>query len=109
MQYFKTEAERRGSLWFEFQKGDFQHKYWLNDSLYLYADTFDELKLFDLFSKAIPHFEYYGLTKVTIGDWQALLTLAHDCGGEKEKVVMELAPWAEACFEMGNSFTICGI
>lgn len=109
MKYFITAAKRQGSLYFEFQKGHFVDKFWLDDSLYLHVDTFDELEMYDLFSRAIPHFQYYARTKVTLEDWQTLLTLAHECGGSRDEVIIELASWAEDCFKSGDMFTICGI
>ena len=112
MKYFLSEAERKqthGTCYFEFQRGAYQGEFWLSDSLCLHAEVFDELKLFELFSKAIPHFEYYGVTTVTKDDWQALVRLSKEYGGEKEVVISELTSWVEACFELEEIFTICGI
>lgn len=43
MKYFITEEKRKGTCYFEFQKGKFKGKFWLQDSLYLHGDKFDEL------------------------------------------------------------------
>ena len=112
MKYFLTEAERKqkhGTCYFEFQRGIYQEEHWLSDSLCLHADIFDDLGLFKLFSEAIPHFNYYGVTIVTKENWQALIYLSKEYGGEKEAVISELTSWVEACFQLEEAFTICGI
>ena len=112
MRYFLSEAERKqthSTCYFEFQKGAYQGECWLSDSLYLYVDVFDDLKLFKLFSGAIPHFEYYGVTTVSKDEWQALVRLSKECGGEKEAVISELTSWVEKCFEIEEVFTIWGM
>ena len=70
---------------------------------------FDKLNLFELFHMALPHFDYYGRPEVHPENWEVLLYLAHDCGGETEAVILELASWVENCFLAENAFTICGI
>ncbi len=112
MKYFWTEAERKKNhttCCFEFQKGKYSGKHWFEDSICLYADIFDEMNLHELFSEAVPKFDYFGPNEVTKEQWQMLLKLAHECGGTKEEVVIELKSWVEKCFEEYETFTICGI
>ena len=113
MKYFLTEAERkkRGStLYFEFQKGKFKGKCWLNDSLCLHADIFDRLKLYGFFSKVMPTFDYYYMSNyVTRDTWALIRSLSKEHGGEIEELIKELTPWANDCFEKYDVFTICGI
>lgn len=112
MKYFITEAERKerhSTLLFEFQKGKHRNKCWLDDSLCLHADIFDEFKLYELFIKAIPSFDYYGQAEVTQKDWNTLLLLSHEYGNEKEEIISEIASWVEYCFMKEEVFTICGI
>ena len=112
IKYFITEAERKerhSTLLFEFQKGKKCDKYWLDDSLCLHADIFDELMLYELFSKSIPKFSYYGLTEVTQKDWEIMRLLAPEYGSAKEDVISELTPWVDNCFKKEKIFTICGI
>ena len=48
MKYFINEEKRKasgGTCYFEFQKGKFKNKFWMKDSICLYADLFDELDL----------------------------------------------------------------
>ena len=70
---------------------------------------FDEMNLHELFSEAVPKFDYFGPNAVTKEQWQTLFKLAHECGGAKEEVVLELKSWVEKCFEEYEVFTICGI
>ena len=63
MKYFVNEKERKASgstYYFEFQKGNYRNKPWLEDSLCLYADLFDKLGLFQLFSASLGTFDYFG-------------------------------------------------
>ena len=112
MKYFITEAERKelhSTCLFEFQKGTYHDRDWCEESICLHADIFDELKLFELFHTALPHFDYYGRTEVHPENWEVLLLLSHNYGDEKEAVILELESWVENCFKVENAFTICGI
>lgn len=114
MKYFWTELQRRQkhtSCCFEFRKGAYREEdpHWQEDSICLYADIFDELELYPLFRKAVPQFDYCGPTEVTKKQWQALLGIAKEHGGEALQVVMELSQWAEACLREEEVFTILGI
>ena len=112
MKYFITEAERKelhSTCLFEFQKGIYHDRYWCEDSICLHAEIFDELKLFELFHKVLPHFDYYGRTEVSPENWEVLLSLSHNYGGEIEVVISEIVPWIENCFQVEKAFTICGI
>ncbi len=62
MKYCCTDNQRTGSCYFEFQKGKFADKYWLANSLYLSADIFDSLNLYQVFASVVPEFDYYGIT-----------------------------------------------
>lgn len=112
MKYFLTEAQRKqghGSCFFEFQRGEYKGKCWLEDSLCLQGDKFDEMQLGELWQRAIPHFEYYGITLVKPKDWERLRHFSQEAGGIKEEVILELSPWVETCFKEEKVFTICGL
>lgn len=112
--YFLLDAARRksrgGSLYFEFQPGPYREKHWQTDSLYLPAPLFDDLGLYDLFVRAIPHFDYYSYTLVTAEQFRVLKRLAQDhhtqCAAE---ILAELEPFAGAWLKQHGCFTICGI
>ena len=112
MKYFCTETQRKASgstCYLEFQKGQHKDKFWLNDSLNLRDDIFNKLSLHLLFVQAVPNFDHWGLTKVSKPQWDKLKQIAHVAGGELEKVIAELMPWADECFQNESCFTICGI
>lgn len=112
MNYFMTEPERKQkhtTCCFEFQKGAWQEKCWLEDSICLDADIFDENHLYELFIKAVPQFDSYGPTQVSEAEWQTLLQLSHSCGGIQEEIIQELAQWVRDCFQSESVFTVCGI
>ena len=103
-------AERGGTLYLEFQPGPYCKKHWQADSLYLPAPLFDDLGLYDLFIRAIPHFNYYDDTEVTADQFRLLAKLAEEhhtqCAAE---ILEELAPHAESWLKEYGCFTICGI
>ena len=110
--YLYTTAQRKemgGTCYFEFQRGRFRGQHWLDRSVFLHADLFDELKLYDLFAEALPHFNYYGPTEVTPGQYETLKSLAMARGGETAALMEELDHWVQDCFYIENVFTICGI
>lgn len=100
---------RGGTLYFEFQRGRHQGKHWLDRSVYLYADLFDQLNLYELFVQALPHFDYYYLTEVTPEQYEKLASLALARGGDTAALFRELDHWVRDCFLTENVFTICGI
>ena len=108
--YTATQRKKRGgTIYFEFQRGRHRGKHWLERSVFLHADLFDQLNLFDIFSEALPHFNYYGPTEVTQNQYKKLKTLALAQGGEVAVVMEELDHWVQDCFYIENVFTICGI
>ena len=112
MKYFVNEKERKASgstCYFEFQKGFYQNKSWLEDSVCLHADLFDELRLFRLFSDSLGTFDYYGPTNVVNKEkWDMIVEKSKENESWKS-VIDELKPWVEDCFIRYHHFTICGI
>ena len=112
MNYFCTEQERKAShstCYLEFQRGSFKGECWLSDSISLHIDIFDGLKLYKLFRKAIPEFDFYGITEVNENQWEILKEISLKQGEEVQKVIQELSVWVLDCFETEKIFTICGI
>ena len=111
MKYLLDEIQRKASgstCYFEFQKGKFNNKFWLNDSLCLHTDTFDSLNLYMLFSDSIEDFCYYAPTEVSKEQWK-VLTVKSKENEHRIAVIEELTPWVKECFTKHKCFTICGI
>lgn len=107
-----TAAQRKtlgGTCYFEFQYGRFRHKHWLGRSVYMHAEVFDALNLFELFTEAIPEFDYFGVTEVTPKQYEKLRELAKARGGEVDAVFAELDSWTKNCFLTENVFSVLGI
>ena len=110
--YLYNAAQRKamgGTCYFEFQRGRFQGRHWLERSVYTHMDQFDRMGLPELFSEALPHFDYCGLTEVTPAQYEKLNALAMDRRGETAELFRELDHWVQDCFFTENVFTICGI
>lgn len=109
--YFYTSAQRKatGSTEFvEFQRGH-HRTFWLERSIYLHAELFENLGLWELFSKNLPHFDYFSITEVTPAQYEILKAAAMAQGGEVAALFLELDYWVQDCFFTENVFTICGI
>ena len=109
MKYLITKEEQSlsgSTCYFEFQKGKFKD-HWLNTSLYIHQEIFDELELFCLFSFAVS-FNYFGPTEIGKEQWNEISKKANSKPHWKA-FTEELTPWVKACFLEDRCFTICGI
>ncbi len=112
MKYFVREAERRAShssCYFEFQRGPYRGECWLDDSISLRDDLWDAFELSGLFGQALPAFDSYGVNEVSRANWAEILKIAGKAKAPWEKVMEELIPWVNRCFETHEVFTILGI
>ena len=111
MKYFLKESQRKekgGTLYFEFQMGKFENKFWLKDSLCLHADIFDSLMLYELFTNVIEDFNYYSENEVSQDQWRNIVAKSKE-NVQWESVIEDLSSWVEECFMSHKCFTICGI
>lgn len=111
MKFFETGIKR--GAFHEFVQGEWDEKaliFWSDNSLYLHDDVVIDLELTGkLFKAAGVVFNNYGITKITLPDWNALVTQANAAGGEISELIEELRPWAEDNFRKNEIFTILGI
>ena len=110
--YFVSEKERRAShstCYLEFQRGKYQKKCWLSDSVNISDDNFKSLELYELFCSVVPEFSIYGLTEINQKQWNEIYEIAKDIGGKREEAIEELKPWVISCFQEESVFTVCGI
>lgn len=111
MKYLFDEGQRKATgstCYFEFQKGKFRNKLWLKDSLFLHADIFDSLMLYELFSDSIQGFCYYATTEVSKEQW-GILAANSEVNEQWKDIIEDLRPWVEECLAKHKCFTICGI
>ena len=54
---------------FEFMKGTFSGTHWLEDSLYIPEDLFQQMELEKIFNICLNHFSYFGVTTVIPSEW----------------------------------------
>ena len=112
MFFFITEEERKKSkstCYFEFQKGKYHGKCWENGSVSIRDSLWDEYELSDLFEKAVPDFDYFGVTEISPEQWENILKI---CEKEKPKgacVIDDVREWVEECFKEFGCFAICGM
>lgn len=94
---------------FELMKGTFSGTHWLEDSLFIPEDLFQQMNLEKLFCLGISSFSYFGITVVTKSEWENVKRIATDTFPLTIEIVKEIDDWAKVCFETEECFTICGI
>lgn len=112
MKYFLNEKQRKEShstCYYEFQRGKYDGICWKEDSISISDDDFTRLKLGKIFLKAVPEFDYYGITEVNIGQWEKVKLLLREKSGEYEDLLKESEAWFEDNFKEFEVFTICGM
>ena len=112
MKFFVDEEKRKAShstCYFEFQKGCYNNKCWLADSISISDSLWDEYRLSDLIACVIKDFDYYGTTTVTKNQWNEIIKLSQKSGTIWEEVIAEAIPWVSECFKMFDVFTILGM
>lgn len=109
MEYCCFNNQRTGTCYFEYQKGKFEDNFWLDSSIYLHADLFDKLNLYQIFVKAVPEFAYYGITEIDREKWNLLIVTANQIGGSIKCVFHEIDSWVNLFSPTENVITILGI
>lgn len=109
MSYCCSNNQRTGSCYFEFQKGKFSGKYWLDSSICLCADIFDSLNLYQVFAKTVPEFDYYGITEIDSENWSQIKSSADMMGGAVKDAIAEIDLWAAPLLPADHVITVLGI
>lgn len=100
---------RSGSTcYIELQKGPFNGEFWLDDSLNISEDKWEEYKLTELFRDTVPEFDYYGISLVEGYTWAKIISKAKD-NPMWQEFIEEISPWANDSFKESMGFSICGM
>ena len=94
---------------FEFMKGNFSGTHWLEDSLYIPEDLFQQMELENIFMTCLKHFSYFGVTTVIPGEWDNVKNATKKDFPRSLEIISEIDDWVQVCFETEKCFTICGI
>lgn len=104
---------QKGGAYIELQEGDYEQRslkhHWLDTSLYLEDEIFQELSLYYLFSQVIPRFDTFGVTKINSLEWEQIKEIAPTFGSRVQEAIAEIDVWVEACFLKEDCFTVLGI
>lgn len=109
MKYFCTSDERKGTCYIEFQKGEFNENFWLDDSLLIDDDSWYDSGLEDFFFAELPELEDFGTVSVTNEQWKVICDRAEEYEESVSEAVGELKDWAEETFREHDVFTILGL
>ncbi len=106
MKYFCTKDELHGTDCHEFFSGEWDGRFWNEDSLYIYDDILRESGLMALLKRIIPDYSQYDSTEIYPSDWEKLCEAADAAAAE---VIEEAGDWTRSAFGAHGSFTILGI
>lgn len=74
--YVLTKEQLIGHDVFEFVKGSFCGEHWLDNSIFIAEEVFQQAELNHIFSSSMKSFAYYGTTVVTEKDWIRIKNMA---------------------------------
>ena len=94
---------------FEFMKGTFSGTHWLEDSLYIPEDLFQQMELEKIFNICLNHFSYFGVTTVIPSEWNNVKQVTKKDFPCSFKIIAEIDNSVQVLFETEECFTICGI
>lgn len=109
MKYFCTPDERKGTCYYEFQRGGFNENFWLEDSLLIHDDVWYDTGLEDFFFEEEPDLDSYGTTKIDADSWANLLLRAKEYDETVQEAMSELDEWVKDNFKEHDIFTIVGL
>jgi len=109
MKYFCKSDERKGTCYYVFQKGGFNEKFWLEDSLLIHDDVWYDSGLEDFFFAEVEELEAYGTTEINRSMWENILKRADDYDEITREAIGELSEWVEENFKENEVFTILGL
>lgn len=109
MKVFCRDDERYGTCYHEFQRGEWDGcTHWCADSLCIHDDRMIETGLDVLLAECIPGYDPWGLTAVSLVQWEEVVRRAERIGGERAEAVREADEWVRADVAM-TGFVILGI
>lgn len=112
MIFFVNEDQRKTSgstCYLEFQKGNYNDKCWLPDSISIYCELWDEHNLSDLFTHVVKDFDYFGTTKISKKQWKEIVKLSKESHQIWQEIIAEADLWVKECFKEYDIFTIIGM
>ena len=112
MKYFVDERGRKAShssCYFEFQRGRYHDRCWLDDSISISNTVWDELRLSELFGTVLPTFDYFGINVVTREQWERIVEISQKSNLLWSEVIAEVTSWVEQCFEENEVFSVLGM
>lgn len=112
MKYFINEKERKEShstCYLEFQAGRYHNECWLDSSINISSEIWEQYHMTKFICTFVPNFDYYGITIVTKEQWLIIVDASMKENCICKAVILEAIPWASKCFENNDVFTICGL
>lgn len=106
MRYFCTKDELHGTDCHEFFPGQWDDRFWNDDSIYIYDDIFKDSGLRHLLRHVLPDYSPYDSTEVYPEDWEKIKENAKLNAAE---AVKEADAWVQLAFTEHGMFTILGI
>ncbi len=83
--------------------------FWNDDSLLINEDIFDEIGLGAFFDQNLKDFDFYGITYVSLKEWESLFSKVENESEKVQEGMKELADWLKGVFKEQPGFTILGL
>lgn len=109
MKYFCKPDKRKGTCYYEFQRGGFNEEFWLEDSLLIEDEIWYDSGLEDFFFETVPDLELYGTAEIDETMWKNILEKTEDSEETVKEALEELGEWVKDNFKENKTFTIAGL
>ena len=111
MNFFISESERKGTIYYEFYKGKWDGKtFWKSDSILLSDDILCDADGFvDAILEVVPCYDPFGETEINFDEWNKIGEIIIDKDAVSQEIYNELNEWLKDVFKNHNCFTILGI
>ena len=110
--YFIHSADRQGTCYYEFYAGPWSKEkmeFWHKDSICISDDNFTDIGFEKSIAEVVEAYDPYGITAVTQSEWDKIMQIATEAGGELLKAAQEASEWTKENFSKHDVFTILGL
>ena len=106
--YFIKPQDREGTCYHEFYRGKWKKDFWNENSICIDDDDMT-VRFVELIRKFVPSYDYYGITEITLEQWQQIKGEGLLTNNETADIITQAESWMEETFAKHKVFTILGI
>ncbi len=106
--YFIKSQDRDGTCYHEFYRGKWKKDFWNKNSICVKDDDMT-IGFVELIRKFVPSYDYYGITEITLEQWQQIKNEGLLTNDETADIIAQAESWMEETFAKHKVFTILGL